>query len=174
MFSCWKLSALQLREIYHEEKNIKDTFKVKVKFICSDWNGPIINFRRYLKRTQKQKHKKLKKESNRETIWRNKKTAKIGDQMNGEQQERVFAVTFLIFVESFNLSKTLWQGRAAGVPTMALAFAQSHPSFPYQVVANQVRQNQFALGQTMANIGQFALRGKFSFLFSVKIDLFGI
>ena len=46
---------------------------------------------------------------------------------------------------------------------MALAFAQSHPSFPYQVVANQVRQNQFALGQTMANIGQFALRGKSTF-----------
>lgn len=51
---------------------------------------------------------------------------------------------------------TPWQqGRAAQVPTMAL-FAQSHPSFPYQVV-NQFRQNQ-VLGQ----LGQqFALRGKF-------------
>ena len=46
------------------------------------------------------------------------------------------------------------KGRAAQVPTMAL-FAQSHPSFPYQVV-NQFRQNQ-VLGQ----LGQqFALRGK--------------
>ena len=46
------------------------------------------------------------------------------------------------------------KGRAAQVPTMAL-FAQSHPSFPYQVV-NQFRQNQ-VLGQ----LGQqFALRGR--------------